>query len=169
MFGCLSLANVNAKKLASISQHSSISQADDVSSPYARVRSPSHAYDKVRPTEHPYAQVTTAGTSTGTQVVQQLSEETLSGDQPPSSRRGSHESLLANADTSQVNTKTKKKKRFSPKALECLMIELILAGNSSRFGDCRSDIGQPRASVYDTADSTTADTTFQRWFPGFVE
>lgn len=105
MFYWRSLANVSAKKLASISQHSSISQADDVSSPYARVRSPSHAYDKVRPTEHPYAQVTIAGTSTGTQVVQQLSEETLSGDQPVSSRRGSHESLLANADTSQVNMK----------------------------------------------------------------
>lgn len=51
------------KKLASVSQHSSISQADDVSSPYARVRSPPHAYDKVRPAEHPYAQVKAGPTS----------------------------------------------------------------------------------------------------------
>lgn len=50
------------KKLASVSQHSSISQADDVSSPYARVRSPPHAYDKVRPAEHPYAQVKATST-----------------------------------------------------------------------------------------------------------
>lgn len=156
MFGCLPLANVSAKKLASISQHSSISQADDVSSPYARVRSPSHAYDKVRPTEHPYAQVTTAGTSTGTHVVQQLSEETLSGEQPASSRRGSHESLLANADSSQV----KRKKNDSRQKPQSLMIELFYAGHSSRFGHCRSDIGQPRTSVYDAADSTAADTTF---------
>ena len=33
-----------------------MSQADD-SSPYARVRSPQHAYDKLKKTEHPYAQV----------------------------------------------------------------------------------------------------------------
>ncbi|KAG5671789.1 hypothetical protein PVAND_001965 [Polypedilum vanderplanki] len=46
----------NPKKLANISQHSSMSQADD-SSPYARVRSPQHAYDKLKKTEHPYAQV----------------------------------------------------------------------------------------------------------------
>lgn len=150
--------------MASISQHSSISQADDVSSPYARVRSPSHAYDKVRPTEHPYAQVTTAGTSSGTQVVQQLSEETLSGDQPTSSRRGSHESLLANADTNQVNTNYD----FYLK-LQCLIIELILAGYSSRFGYCGADFRQPRTSLYDSPDSTTAHTTFQRRFAGFVE
>jgi hypothetical protein len=47
----------NTKKLANISQHSSMSQADDVTSPYARVRSPAHAYDKLKKTEHPYAQV----------------------------------------------------------------------------------------------------------------
>lgn len=44
------------KKQISISQHSSISQADDFSSPYARVRSSPHNYDKVKE-EHPYAQV----------------------------------------------------------------------------------------------------------------
>ncbi|XP_039440985.1 dentin sialophosphoprotein isoform X2 [Culex pipiens pallens] len=50
------------KKQASVSQHSSISQADDISSPYARVRSPPHAYDKLRRgVEHPYAQVVQPG------------------------------------------------------------------------------------------------------------
>lgn len=58
------LASTSMKKLASVSQHSSISQADDVSSPYARVRSPPHAYDKVRPAEHPYAQVKAGPAST---------------------------------------------------------------------------------------------------------
>lgn len=54
----------NIRKLASISQHSSISQADDVSSPYARVKSiTNHAYDKLRTAEHPYAQVTAVGPS----------------------------------------------------------------------------------------------------------
>lgn len=47
----------NLKKQISGSQHSSISQADDFSSPYARVRSPPHDYDKVKREEHPYAQV----------------------------------------------------------------------------------------------------------------
>lgn len=52
----------NIRKLASISQHSSISQADDVSSPYARVKSmTNHAYDKLRTAEHPYAQVSAVG------------------------------------------------------------------------------------------------------------
>lgn len=55
----------NIRKLASISQHSSISQADDVSSPYARVKSmTNHAYDKLRNAEHPYAQVSAVGSST---------------------------------------------------------------------------------------------------------
>lgn len=36
----------------SISQHSSISQADDAFSPYERVK-----YDKIKNKEHPYAQV----------------------------------------------------------------------------------------------------------------
>lgn len=60
----------NTKKLANISQHSSISQADDVNSPYARVLSPAHAYDKLKKTEHPYAQVVQPGTAGGiAQVV----------------------------------------------------------------------------------------------------
>lgn len=40
-----------------MSQHSSISQADDVSSPYSRVKGLPHDYAKVRGTEHPYAQL----------------------------------------------------------------------------------------------------------------
>lgn len=66
------------KKLASVSQHSSISQADDVSSPYARVRSPPHAYDKVRPAEHPYAQVkATSTTSTIADNAQSSNNDAL--------------------------------------------------------------------------------------------
>ncbi|XP_050089647.1 uncharacterized protein LOC126573516 isoform X2 [Anopheles aquasalis] len=57
--------NTSLKKQTSVSQHSSISQADDISSPYARVRSPPHAYDKLRRMEHPYAQVIQPGTSGG--------------------------------------------------------------------------------------------------------
>jgi hypothetical protein len=60
---------LNTKKLANISQHSSMSQADDVSSPYARVRSPAHAYDKLKKTEHPYAQVVQQANGGIAQVV----------------------------------------------------------------------------------------------------
>lgn len=60
---------INKKKLANISQHSSMSQADDVSSPYARVRSPAHAYDKLKKTEHPYAQVVQSATPGGVAQV----------------------------------------------------------------------------------------------------
>lgn len=59
----------NTKKLANISQHSSMSQADDASSPYARVRSPAHAYDKLKKTEHPYAQVGQHGSAGGVAQV----------------------------------------------------------------------------------------------------
>ncbi|XP_055587961.1 uncharacterized protein LOC129740302 isoform X2 [Uranotaenia lowii] len=75
------------KKQASVSQHSSISQADDISSPYARVRSPPHAYDKLRRTEHPYAQVVQPGSSSGSALVATIADdddELLS----PISRRG---------------------------------------------------------------------------------
>ncbi|XP_055525386.1 uncharacterized protein LOC129718532 isoform X2 [Wyeomyia smithii] len=72
------------KKQASVSQHSSISQADDISSPYARVRSPPHAYDKLRRTEHPYAQVVQPGGSGSiAQVAVSGDDELLS----PISRR----------------------------------------------------------------------------------
>ncbi|KAH8342152.1 hypothetical protein KR074_001656 [Drosophila pseudoananassae] len=51
------------KKQTSVSQHSSISQADDVSSPYSRVKGLPHDYAKVRGTEHPYAQLNAPSTS----------------------------------------------------------------------------------------------------------
>jgi hypothetical protein len=64
-----------------VSQHSSLSQADDVSSPYARVRSPLHPYDKVMRAEHPYAQVSQPGTSsklaTQNEIVKSESNESL--------------------------------------------------------------------------------------------
>ncbi|XP_055697894.1 uro-adherence factor A isoform X2 [Phlebotomus papatasi] len=68
-------------KKQSVSQHSSLSQADDVSSPYASVRSPSHAYDKIRKTEHPYAQL-------------QPNQSNPPADHNGMSRRASNESLL---------------------------------------------------------------------------
>ncbi|XP_063704704.1 uncharacterized protein LOC134834091 isoform X2 [Culicoides brevitarsis] len=68
------------KKQTSISQHSSISQADDFSSPYARVRSPPHAYDKVKRAEHPYAQV-------GSQMLQDQSLDETDGENSPSQRQ----------------------------------------------------------------------------------
>ena len=58
---------MNGKKLVNISQHSSM--ADDASSPYARVRSPAHAYDKLKKTEHPYAQVVQPATAGGVAQV----------------------------------------------------------------------------------------------------
>lgn len=46
-----------------------MSQADDASSPYARVRTPAHAYDKLKKTEHPYAQVVQPATAGGVAQV----------------------------------------------------------------------------------------------------
>ncbi|XP_053657721.1 mucin-5AC [Anopheles marshallii] len=62
--------SASLKKQTSVSQHSSISQADDISSPYARVRSPPHAYDKLRRMEHPYAQVVQPGSAIGSTVFE---------------------------------------------------------------------------------------------------
>uniref|UniRef100_A0A182K3D6 Uncharacterized protein n=1 Tax=Anopheles christyi TaxID=43041 RepID=A0A182K3D6_9DIPT len=62
--------SASLKKQTSVSQHSSISQADDISSPYARVRSPPHAYDKLRRMEHPYAQVAQPGSGVGGTVYE---------------------------------------------------------------------------------------------------
>ncbi|TMW41190.1 hypothetical protein DOY81_013732, partial [Sarcophaga bullata] len=59
-------ATPSLKKQTSVSQHSSISQADDVSSPYSRVKNSPHDYAKVRPTEHPYAQLNAPSTSQST-------------------------------------------------------------------------------------------------------
>uniref|UniRef100_A0A336LB76 CSON002858 protein n=1 Tax=Culicoides sonorensis TaxID=179676 RepID=A0A336LB76_CULSO len=77
------------KKQTSISQHSSISQADEFSSPYARVRSPPHAYDKVKRAEHPYAQV-------GSQPIRDQSLDETDGENSMSQRQSN--SSLAEAD-----------------------------------------------------------------------
>lgn len=99
-------ASSNVKKQISVSQHSSISQADDCSSPYARVRAASHAYDKVRPAEHPYAQVKSIndnGNRPSTSAVatannNQNAENNNPNDNDPLSRRSSRESLLDSVD-----------------------------------------------------------------------
>lgn len=96
----------SVKKQISVSQHSSISQADDCSSPYARVRSQAHAYDKVRPAEHPYAQVKSIGdnvnrpsTSNSIAPSNNLNtENNNSNDNDSLSRRSSRESLLDSVD-----------------------------------------------------------------------
>lgn len=103
----------SVKKQISVSQHSSISQADDCSSPYARVRSPSHPYDKVRPAEHPYAQVKPVGdnanrpsTSTSTAPANNLNaENNNSNDNESSSRQSSRENLLDSIDGRQNQVK----------------------------------------------------------------
>lgn len=85
----------------SVSQHSSISQADDCSSPYARVRSPSHAYDKVRPAEHPYAQLKGAdgaNRSTPSASTSNAISETNGINGESLSRRDSQQSLLDTID-----------------------------------------------------------------------
>lgn len=95
------LATANNKKAISVSQHSSISQADDCSSPYARVRSPSHAYDKVRPAEHPYAQLKGAdggNRSTSAASTSNAISETNGINGESLSRRGSQQSLLDTID-----------------------------------------------------------------------
>ncbi|XP_053945191.1 serine-rich adhesin for platelets isoform X1 [Anastrepha ludens] len=75
------------KKQTSVSQHSSISQADDVSSPYSRVRNPPHDYAKVRNTEHPYAQVnppsTSAAAAAAAVVAAGNSSNAIYNSQPP--------------------------------------------------------------------------------------
>lgn len=58
-----------------------MSQADDVSSPYARVRSPAHAYDKLKKAEHPYAQVVQSATAGGVaQVVVENDDDDIDED-----------------------------------------------------------------------------------------
>lgn len=104
----------SAKKQISVSQHSSISQADDCSSPYARVRSPSHPYDKVRPAEHPYAQVKPVdnanrpSTSNATAPSNNLNAENNNPNENESlSRRSSRESLLDSVDGRQHQVRVK--------------------------------------------------------------
>lgn len=80
-----------------------MSQADDVSSPYARVRSPPHAYDKVRPAEHPYAQLKAMPSTSAQASAQQQQQQATSNTDGLSSRRESHQSLLEDADGHQVS------------------------------------------------------------------
>lgn len=105
LFVFQSIASSSVKKQISVSQHSSISQADDCSSPYARVRN-AHAYDKVRPAEHPYAQVKSIGdngnrpsTSATATANNNLNAENNNPNENDSlSRRSSRESLLDSVD-----------------------------------------------------------------------
>lgn len=91
------VASPNLKKQTSISQHSSISQADDASSPYARVKIPSHDYDKVGSAEHPYAQLNVHNNanrnSSSLSTTQQNSLDNTSMNEGLP-RRESHQSLL---------------------------------------------------------------------------
>lgn len=88
----------SAQKLANISQHSSLSQAD-VSSPYARVRSPAHAYDKLKKTEHPYAQVVQPATAGGVaQVVLENDDDDEIEDETTIENPISHRESSSNHD-----------------------------------------------------------------------
>lgn len=93
------------KKLANLSQHSSLSQADDVSSPYARVKSPNkHAYDKVKKSKHPYAQVIQPATAGGVAQVENIDDEDEDEDDttienPISHRESSNNDLLSTAES----------------------------------------------------------------------
>lgn len=71
-------------KQASVSQHSSLSQADDICSPYARVKA-SHDYDKVKHQEHPYAHINQAGPSN---TIHLINEEPSSQQQQQNSPTG---------------------------------------------------------------------------------
>ncbi|XP_017493039.1 PREDICTED: serine-rich adhesin for platelets isoform X2 [Rhagoletis zephyria] len=99
------------KKQTSVSQHSSISQADDVSSPYSRVRNPPHDYAKVRNTEHPYAQVNppsaSAAAAAAAVVAAGNSNNAIYGSQPPQlngthSRNSNHSNTSQNESPSQA-------------------------------------------------------------------
>lgn len=52
-----------------------MSQADDASSPYARVKSPQHAYDKLKKSKHPYAQVIQPATAGCVAQVENIDDE----------------------------------------------------------------------------------------------
>lgn len=87
-------AALSVKKQISVSQHSSISQADDCSSPYARVRSQTHAYDKVRPAEHPYAQVKSVGENTNRPTTSTATTSNQSNLNTENNNPNENESLL---------------------------------------------------------------------------
>ncbi|KAM8706256.1 hypothetical protein ACLKA7_010519 [Drosophila subpalustris] len=76
------------KKQTSVSQHSSISQADDVSSPYSRVKGLPHDYAKVRATEHPYAQLNAPSTSNAAVAASASTATATSSSKAASSQHG---------------------------------------------------------------------------------
>ncbi|XP_050319079.1 uncharacterized protein LOC126752368 isoform X2 [Bactrocera neohumeralis] len=98
------------KKQISVSQHSSISQADDISSPYSRVRNPPHDYAKVRNAEHPYAQVNPPSTSAAAAAAAIVAagnsnSNAIHSSQPPQlngtvSRNSNHSSASQNLNDS---------------------------------------------------------------------
>lgn len=143
---CFAAAS-GVKKQISVSQHSSISQADDCSSPYARVRSTSHAYDKVRPAEHPYAQVKSVGenanrpsTSAATTTNSNLNAENNNPNENDSlSRRSSRESLLDSVDGRQQVWKLCFEFIFQQNH-RIIIIIILIAGDSCRFGHRRQSV-----------------------------
>ncbi|XP_011186059.2 uncharacterized protein LOC105214375 isoform X2 [Zeugodacus cucurbitae] len=96
------------KKQISVSQHSSISQADDISSPYSRVRNPPHDYAKVRNAEHPYAQVnppSTSAAAAAAAIVAAGNSNAAHSNQPPQlngtvSRMSNHSNASQNLNDS---------------------------------------------------------------------
>lgn len=139
-------ATSSGKKPISVSQHSSISQADDCSSPYARVRSPSHAYDKVRPAEHPYAQVKAVSdnnnrpsTSATAAANNNQNAANNNPNEPESlSQRSSRESLLDAIDGRPHQVRT----QYQTFQTNCSIqtINRFAAGNSSSFGNRRQSV-----------------------------
>ncbi|XP_034484973.1 uncharacterized protein PB18E9.04c isoform X2 [Drosophila innubila] len=93
------------KKQTSVSQHSSISQADDVSSPYSRVKGLPHDYAKVRATEHPYAQLNAPSTSNA--AVAAASSTATASSKAASSQHGTDSlprgSQLSSGSTQHLN------------------------------------------------------------------
>lgn len=82
-----------------------MSQADDVSSPYARVKSPTqHAYDKVKKSKHPYAQVIQPASAGCVAQVENIDDEDEDEDDttienPISHRESSNNDLLSTAES----------------------------------------------------------------------
>lgn len=159
-------ATSSLKKQASVSQHSSISQADDISSPYARVRSPPHAYDKLRRTEHPYAQVVQPGTSGSTaQVAVTVDDELLS----PISRRGlsstvaggaggeSNQSLLDEREASTVVSDEGEGVSTLARSNSVYII-----GYSCGIGYRRTGLRKSRSSIHDSSHCATTAAALQR-------
>lgn len=75
-----------------------MSQADDASSPYARVRSPAHAYDRLKKTEHPYAQVVPATAGGIAQVLENDDDDIDDEDETRIENPISHRESSSNHD-----------------------------------------------------------------------